>query len=112
MLWLEEADRAYLTPSFFAIAQLYGDEAMHTIANFVTFLTVFTPAYMVSFILIIAFIFMPQVFRTNMDIHTKRTMLLYLPPQIVARIPSIKAMVEDILAMETSHASNRAHADS
>jgi hypothetical protein len=103
MKWLQEADREYLTPGFFAISDLYVIEAQKAVDKFITFLTVFTPCYMVSFILIITFIFMPQVVRTNMDIHTKRTMLLYLPPQVVARIPSIKVMVDDILSTDTTH---------
>lgn len=110
MRWLEEADRSYLTPTFFYIADLYGTEAIQTINSFVLFLSVFTPSYMVSFLLLILFVFMPQIQLTNHDIHTKRTMLLYLPPQIVARIPSIKAMVDEILAVEIAGAGGRANA--
>jgi hypothetical protein len=109
MAWLQQADREYLAPGFFAIANLYQTEAANTADAFVIFLTVFTPTYMLSFVLIIAFMFMPQIVRTNQDIHTKRTMLLYLPPQVVARIPSIYMMVTEILASDATHVGNRAH---
>jgi hypothetical protein len=111
MEWLQRSDMEYLTPVFFSIAHLYEEEANTSINNFVTFLTVFMPAYMTSFVLIIVFIFMPQVVHTNMDIHTKRTMLLYLPPQVVARIPSIKMMVDEILATDSTHLGTRARAE-
>jgi hypothetical protein len=100
MNWLEQADMQYLTPVFFAIAHLYEMESDTTITKFLDFLNAFVPMYMVAFVLVMAFVFMPQIAKTDMDIHTKRTMLLYLPPQIVARIPSIKAMVDEILATD------------
>jgi hypothetical protein len=111
MDWLERADMEYLTPAFFYIADMYAEEAVNTVDGFIMFLSVFAPAYMASFVLIIMFIFMPQIVHTNMDIHTKRTMLLYLPPQVVARIPSIKQMVDDILSTDTTLGGGRSRSD-
>ena len=48
--------------------------------------------------MMMAFFFMPAISRTNKDIQTKRTMLLYLPTQIVARIKTIRLLVNEILA--------------
>jgi hypothetical protein len=112
MIWMEEADREYLNPGLFAIAELYEFETVYRIENFVLFLSVFTPAYMITFVGIIVFMFMPQVVRTNMDINTKRAMLLYLPPQVVARIPSVKLMVDQILATDATHISGGSRARS
>jgi hypothetical protein len=112
MLWLEESDSRFISPVFVDIASKYTNAARDSIDSFLMFLSIFVPTYMVAFVLVIAFMFMPQVLQTNADIHTKRLMLLYLPPQIVARIPSIAAMVSDILATDTSQVGARTRADS
>jgi hypothetical protein len=96
------ADTVYLTPAFLAIADIYQQEAKDNINNFLNFLAVFMPCYMAFFAGVIAFIFMPQIHRTNLDIQTKRAMLLYLPPEIVSRIASIREMVAAILAGDTT----------
>jgi len=38
------------------------------------------------------------VHATNKNIRVKRTMLLYLPVQVVSRTPRLRRLVEDILA--------------
>ena len=53
------------------------------------------------YLLIILFSFVPNVRRTNSDIVTKRSMLLFLPSALVARSPSIKALIDDILARDS-----------
>ena len=94
-------DELYITPSLYAVAALYDKEAQAAIANFITFIVIFTPAYMSAYLLLILFSFVPNVRRTNSDIVTKRSMLLFLPAALVARTPSIKALIDDILARDS-----------
>lgn len=65
--------------------------------SFQTFLLTFVPAFMGAFVCLVAFSFLPNIRSVNSDLVTKRSMLLFLPPQIVARTPSIRALIDEIL---------------
>lgn len=97
MEWLLSADSRYLTPALFAIAALYRAETVRTVDSFLAFLNVFVPTFMCLFVGLMAFGFLPRVYATNRDLATKRAMILYLPVQVVARIPTIRKLVDDIL---------------
>lgn len=100
MRWLLDADELYLTPALLALSAIYEDEALHQIDVFLSFLSIFVPTFCVLFTIGILVFFIPQVNRTNTDIQTKRSMLLYLPAQVVSRNKSIKELIEGIVAQE------------
>ena len=95
--WLVE-NLGYLTPGLRAVADIYNAEAEGVILDYITFLVTFSSCWLAFFTLTILLFFSPSVNAKNNDIHTTRSMLLYLPVQVVARVKSILALVEDILA--------------
>jgi len=102
MLWVEEVDKMYLYPAFLAISLMYGAQSTGFINSFTSFVQVFTGAFMAAFVLLMAVVFLPAVRATNTDIQTKRAMLMYLPPEIVAASPEIKELVRSILASDAA----------
>jgi PAS domain S-box-containing protein len=101
--WLVD-DLAYLTVGLRGVASLYDDEAQSIVLGYVTFLLNFSACWLTFFTLVIFFYFIPSVVRKNNDIHTTRSMLLYLPVPVVSRVKSILALVEDILARNSDDA--------
>jgi len=101
--WLT-ANLAYLTPGLREVASIYDDEAKGVVVGYVNFLTAFSAVWLSLFALLIAFYFSPAVVSKNTDIHTTRSMLLYLPVPVVARVASIQALVEGILARHSEDA--------
>jgi hypothetical protein len=101
MQWIREADALYVTPGLFALADIYSDLTISVINDFCEFITVFVVVFLVLFVLFMLLGFLPQIRRTNIDIQSKRTMLLYLPPEIIQHNKAIKTLVHDILAAES-----------
>jgi hypothetical protein len=99
--WLREADSMYVTPGLFAISKIYSDLSISSIDDFLNFSTLFVVVFLVAFLLLMVGVFLPRIRSTNTDIQTKRTMLLYLPPEIVNLNKAIKSLVHDILAAES-----------
>ena len=104
MDFLLEADATYLTPGLLYAAELYSGAATDSIDGFNTFVGTFVPTYVVIFVLCMATMFTSMVQGTNKDIQTKRSMLLYLPVAVVARVKTIRALIEDILATDADGA--------
>jgi hypothetical protein len=96
--WLEQADALMLTPSYLAIDAVYERVGLAYITSFLTFLEVFVATFLAALVLFVAGVFLPQVRATNADITTKRAMLLFLPPQVVRQVRSIRELVDEILA--------------
>ena len=91
-----EADAMYLTPGFRALAQVYADTASANSAQVVSFLLVFVPVWLFLLLLYICLVFVPLVFRLNMEIQTKRGMLLLLPLEVVAHVKALRELIESI----------------
>jgi hypothetical protein len=104
MQWLEEADKLYVTPGMFAAANVYANAALAGITAFNQFIVIFTAAFMGAYVLMMVFVFIPQVRATSADITSRRAMLLYLPAEIVSRQRAIKALVQSILAADSERA--------
>jgi hypothetical protein len=96
--WMAQADALFLTPAFLAFQHLYEDAGVETIDNFVRFINVFVSSFVVCFVSFMSLVFMPQVKATNDDIQKKRGMLLFLPPQVIRNVKSIRQLVDEILA--------------
>lgn len=88
----------YMTPGFRALCVIYNNAAQTTILNYVEFLTTFSASWLSFFAVVIFFFFLPSVDMKNADVHTTRSMLLYLPVPVVQRVTSILALVDDIIA--------------
>ena len=71
-------------------------ETQNLISSSLTFLLIFVPVYMVAFLALLGAFFFPQIYKVNIDIQTKRGMLLYLPVGVVSRIRSIRKLIESI----------------
>ena len=95
--WLTE-DLQYLTPGLRAVAAIYDTAAESVVLGYIDFLTTFSAIWITFFALVIFLGFIPSVDKKNSDIHTTRSLLLYLPVPVVTRAPSILALVDDILA--------------
>lgn len=104
MLWLEEADKLYVTPALFAAASVYSQATIDGIASFNSFVIIFTAAYMGVYVMLMILVYIPQVRVTSQDITSRRAMLLYLPAEIVSRQKAIKALVQSILAADSERA--------
>ena len=101
--WLREADALYLTPALFGIANVYATKELGIIAEFISFLSIFVSVFLVAFVLANLSYILPQVRATNQDIQTKRSVLLYLPPEVVSHAPAIKELVREILASDADN---------
>ena len=87
----------YLAPPLTHLGELYLQQMATRVRDFITFLQIFVPIFLVSFIALVLVIFFPLISTTNEEIYTKRRMLLCLPAPLVARVPSIQSMVSDML---------------
>jgi hypothetical protein len=99
MVRVQNGDAYYITPALYALAGMYDVESTTVINNFLTFLVIFTSSYMAVFVL---FSFLPNIRKTNQDLISKRSLLLYLPPQVIARSPALQALIDEILSADES----------
>ncbi len=100
--FLFEADSKYLTPGLLALADLYAKDANASIASFLNLVSYFIPFFMSAFVIVILVYFLPATVRENKHMQTKRAMLLYLPVFVVSRIRSIRDLIKEIVANESS----------
>jgi hypothetical protein len=107
MLWVRDADAMYVTPGLFGLANIYSQLTISVINEFLQFIVIFVILFLLVFVTYMLLGFLPQIRRTNHDIQTKRTMLLYLPPEIVNHNKAIKDLVHDILAAESEGISTK-----
>lgn len=105
--WLLDADELFVTPAVFALADIYQQTTLATLASFNEFATILVGVFLAGFVLFILLYFLPSVRHTNTDIQTKRLMLLYLPAAVVAKVPGIRALVKEILASGDNDAFTR-----
>ena len=100
MAELEQADALYITPGMLALAQLYNDEATASINAYVSFTGYFIPVFASAFVLVMLVWFLPETIRENKAMQAKRSMLLYLPPVIITRYSSIRAVIDSIVSAD------------
>jgi hypothetical protein len=112
MHFLRQADAMYLTPALLALEQIYFVQTEQVINNYTQFIYYFVASFVSVFIVVMAFFFMPQVKATNDDIQKKRGMLLFLPPQVIRAVPSIRELIDNIFAEDpTGLSASAARAD-
>jgi hypothetical protein len=70
------------------------------ILSYIDFIVTFAACWIIFFIAIMIFFFMPALNNKNADINTTRSMLLYLPVVVVARVKPILLLIDDILARQ------------
>src|SRR4051812_8188797 len=87
----------HLVPMFINVARLYAAEGYNVIDSYDSFIKTFVPLYMVFFGLVFAFHTMPSVHRVNDEIQGKRSMLLYIPIDVIQKNSSIGALAEEIV---------------
>ena len=100
--FMREADALYLTRGLEIISMLYFEEATALNDAFMNFIHFFVPFFVLLFTLIMILWFLPEAVLENRVMQTKRAMLLYLPIIVIAKIKSIKRLVENIIAMDTA----------
>ena len=100
--WMAQADALFLTPALLRIQHIYEDIGIASVDNFLRFLNVFVTVFIIAFVLFMISVFVPQIKATNNDIQKKRGMLLFLPPPIVMNVPSLRQLVDEILADDTT----------
>jgi hypothetical protein len=105
--FLLEADSLYLHPALEYISVVYASETTSTIDDFLTFLVWFLSVYLVFFVLFMVLFFWPQVKKVNREIQTHRSMLLFLPIQVIAKIRTLKKLVDDILNKSSSSSADQ-----
>jgi hypothetical protein len=113
MAFLEQLDELFLTPGLRYLLDLYVMEADDRLAALEAFDNTFAPAYLCFFALSMLTMFVTQVRFTNKDIQAKRSMLLYLPVPIVARVRTIRELIDKIVASDgdgVGAAPSRSHA--
>ena len=98
LLWVTQVDALFLSPAFLTLAQLYCNTGMAMIMAFNSFSIIFLYVFVVSFVVYIVLVYLPALSAENRDIQAKRTMLLFLPPQVVMSTKSLRGLVNDILA--------------
>ena len=99
--WLEQANSLYLAPAFKAFRSIYLRTGITAIDDCLLFLNLLVPTFLTSFTLLMIFVFLPHIKATNEDIQIKRAILLYLPGQVIRDVPTIRRLVESILAEDT-----------
>jgi hypothetical protein len=105
---IRQGDSLYITPGLIALAHLYQKDAAASNNAFLALISLFVPIFMTAFVLLMIFWFLPETKRENKAMQTKRAMLLYLPVFVVARIRSIKTLVDEIIASEAAGALGQA----
>ena len=101
-IWLQQADALFITPAYIRLQQIYLETGLAAIDGFLSFLYAFVAAFLTCFVAVMVLVFMPQVKVTNDDIQKKRGMLLFLPPQVVRNVPSIRSLINEILSEDPS----------
>jgi hypothetical protein len=99
MLWIAEVDMLYLSPGLSQVADLFTHSTTESVASLKEFLVLFAAAYLSCYVLFMILFFLPQVNRVNMDIISKRHILLFVPLEIAAH-PPIKALIKSILSAD------------
>ena len=96
--WLERCDARFMTPALLALTKIYLHEARSSTEEFLGFISFFVPLFVSLFAISIIFFFLPLTTFENKALQSKRTMLLYLPLDVVRKIKSIKRLVEEIIS--------------
>ena len=97
MAWLDQA-AFYAAPALRALADGYASAGQDAADAFVAVLVPLAGLFLAAFVLLVNFVFLPNIAATNEDIHKKRAMLLFLPGRVIRTAPAIKDLVAEILA--------------
>lgn len=110
MEFIREADAFYVTPALFDLAAKYSAIASDTIVSCQRFLVIFVGVFASSFVLYMM-MWPSQIRRTHMDILAKRAIILFIDPEVVQHVRSIRKLVQQILAADTDAVivDNRSH---
>lgn len=98
--FLRDADALYITPALYTLAQYYSSNTADTVNFIIFFEYVFVATFLSAFVLFMVLAYWPQIHRTQAEISTKRSVLLYLPPEVVAHVKAIRKLVQEILSAE------------
>jgi hypothetical protein len=93
-----EADTLMITPLLEKLQDLYNAQGTATIDVYRYILQVFVSCFIISFVLFMWLGFLPQVHALHSELQKKRSMLLFLPPQVIRAVPDIRQLVDEILA--------------
>jgi hypothetical protein len=103
-MFVEEALKMYIQPCVEYMHHIYIDAANRQLESFLELIRVFIPAAVAVIVVVILLRWLPSTGRENKRIMNKRSMLLYLPIAVVFNMPTLKAMVQDIIAREGDEA--------
>jgi len=92
----------FVGPITLRLTDTYHQASLHVVSQYRTFAIVFIAVGAGLISASIAALFLPAIRRLDRDVHHKRALLLLLPPQAMAYVPSLKAFVEDILAQSSA----------
>ena len=110
--WLAQADALFITPSLVRLVEVYVAASILQLDNYLAFVYYLVAGFLTCFAVVMGGIFMPQVKQTNDDIQKKRTMLLFLPTQVVRGVRSIRNLIDDILSEDPNNHGSAASSSS
>lgn len=90
--------RDYLIPAFAAISDIYGTTGEQIVTDYRVFLMAFVGGFLGLYILGTLLMYLPAIGTVAKDVQCKRAMLLLLPAQVIAQLPSLRAMVLQIVS--------------
>lgn len=101
----DELVKKYLSPAFLQIAKWYSEAGETIVQQYRLFLMSFVGAFLAVFSGGIFLLYLPAIGQLARDVQSKRAMLLLLPVQVTAKVPSIRALVIQIVAEHEGGAS-------
>jgi hypothetical protein len=93
----EELDMRYLEPLTQHMTDMYKTRLEQQVANYRLFLIAWITLGVLAITGGIAGVFLPAIHAMDRDLHNKRALLLLLPPQTMLHVPSLRALVEQML---------------
>jgi hypothetical protein len=88
---------AYLVHGLDGYASVFRTYTTRTLIRMQLFLVAFVSCFLVLFMVYQFMVYVPLVYTTNTEITNERFVVLLLPPAILKAVPSLQALVQDML---------------
>ena len=94
---LLQKTKSYILPVLEKITDVYITSSKHTIVSFQSNLRTFTAVFLSVFLVAMLAVYLPSVRKLQRDVHSKQSMLVLLPVEVVRRTPAVERLVRVIL---------------
>jgi len=102
--YISDALKLYLIPASLLMQSVYVDSTMDILNGFLNLISMFIPTAVAIISLYIFMWWLPSASAESKLVLSKRAMLLYLPPPVILNIPSLRSMIQSIVAREGDEA--------